>query len=280
MTICALLLSLFLARPSTPPPTTSGWQRDAAVPGGGRAWVYLPKSYGTSPLPLVVALPGWNHTPKTWVAHDDLGALAERYQLVIAIPDAGRTVYETALYPETKTKGLPPEPGATWIGDTVLLWLRQTYTVAQDRAHTAIIGYSTGGRGAVLVAALYPDFAFAGALSGTFDLLALPPKTGEHKIHANIFGARATYPERWRRDDVLTHVARLTDVEVFIGHGGADKVVSSTQSSALSDALGAAGVRHGLRIDEPAGHDWAYWHASWPELFEAMSVVLRRQPIR
>jgi S-formylglutathione hydrolase FrmB len=225
--------------------------------------VYAPE--GVKDAPLVIALHGWNHSPELWRKHTDLAALAEQRRCVIAVPAMGKTVYETQFYPETKSSWTAG-PGTPWVGETVLPWLRAHVTTGP----AAIIGYSTGGRGAVRVAEAYPDaFSFCGALSGTYDLFRLEPTEGEYKIHAAMFGPREKFPERWKRDDCLSRLGALK-ARLWARHGAADSVVKPDQLDALKKALAERpGVKADLATVPGAGHDWAFWSSQWAALFDA-----------
>jgi S-formylglutathione hydrolase FrmB len=243
---------------------------------GGEALVDLPAGYGGVPgrrHPLVVALHGWGHTPVKLRDEGGLGPLADRVGAVVVVPAMVKSVYESAFYPEGRATGAPA-PGLRWVGEVVVPWARRSYAVADTRDQTALIGYSTGGRGAVLVAERYPDLvAFAASLSGTYDLMALPPSLGEHKIHARVFGARARFAERWRKDDVVTadNLTRLEGrVWLFIGHGAADRVVPVDQVDRLRAALAKRPVRVTWTVREGLGHDWDYWRSAWPGVFTQM----------
>lgn len=247
------------------------------VTATGRVLVYLPAGFDPAAArkaPLVLALHGWNHTPEQLRDKADLEILADRHGLVLALPAMGKSVYESAFYPQTR-QAWGAVPGARWVGEVVLPRLREQYAVATDRAHTAVIGYSTGGRGALLLAQDYPEVAFAGSLSGTFDLSRLSPKDGEYKIHAAVYGPRRQFAERWQLDNVVApeRVGRLGATALFLGHGGRDAVVAPEQLAALVDELEAqellsASVKV-VRAPDGA-HDWPYWNSQWPAMFEAM----------
>ncbi|MFZ5442439.1 MAG: alpha/beta hydrolase [Myxococcota bacterium] len=277
-----LLLATALTLAATPP--RGAWaaielegKLDGRV-GKAPLHVYVPAGTAKQ-FPLVIALPGWNHTPELWRSKSDLGALADRYGFVLAVPQLGKSIYETRFYPESKSSWTVA-PGARWVGEVVLPWLRAHYPVASERAHTAIIGYSTGGRGALLVAEAYPEFAFVGSLSGTFDLLRLDPKDGEYRIHAALYGERDAFPERWKLDNCVepARLEQLGDTRVYAAHGADDRVVKPDQLAALQGALPA-----GEFVLVPrAGHDWAFWNAQWPVVFEraakALSAPARGSP--
>lgn len=289
--ITATLLLTLGAEALTPPASRAGgprpergrWLDPIEVRGDvdgeehqGEVLVYLPVTYrtdGSERLPLVIALHGWDHSPALFARRAELAPLADRHGFVVAIPDTGRSIFETRLYPETRGKWRKV-PGARWVGEVVLPELRKTLSVSAERRHTAIIGYSTGGRGALLVAARYPELAFAGSVSGTYDLMSLRRGTGEYRIHALIYGSRDRHPERWRRDNGIAseHLDALAGHHLYVAHGDEDRVVPLGQLAILKDALaGVPTASATFEVTPGGGHDWALWNAHWPPMFEAMS---------
>lgn len=273
--------------PMQPPPPgkwDSAQKLSATLDGAkasGQVLVYLPSRYGEDPsrrYPLVIALHGWNHTPAMLRDKSDLEQLADRYGLVLALPQMGKTVYETQFYPQS-TRKWAGVPGTRWVGEVVLPELRKRYAVYADRAHTAVVGYSTGGRGAVLLAEAYPEFAFAGSLSGTFDLMRLDPADGEYKIHAVIYGPRDKFKERWELDNCIApaRLAKLAGTRLYLGHGDKDKVVKPDQLTALADALKAHPELEAEVVSGPgAQHDWEYWNSGWAPMFAKLALALGR----
>lgn len=252
--------------------------------------VYFPAGYAETSkdaasakrYPLVIALHGWNHTPEMFRDKGKLERWADQYGVVVAVPAMGKTVYETAFYPESK-KAWGAIPGTRWVGEVILPYLRKSYAVLGDRAHTAVIGYSTGGRGAVLLAEAYPEFAFAGSASGTFDLMRLDPKDGEYKIHAVIYGPRDKFKDRWELDNCITpaRLHALDGTAIYAVHSGQDKVVQPDQLEALRKALDerAATRKNVPEVQialQPEGgaHDWPYWVTQWEPMFASMGKAL------
>jgi S-formylglutathione hydrolase FrmB len=279
--------SVFITRAATlPTPVARAvgqgwWIEDVAVRGacgGGpesvaSMAVYLPRGYGTTPRidwRLAIALHGWDHGPQQWRS-TNVAALADEHQVVVAFPRMGRTVYEARLYPGSI--GSPSSsPGACWIGQVVLPWLRDHLAVSRKRERTAVIGYSTGGRGALVVASRYPEFGFVASMSGTYDLTALAETSGEYRIHEAVFGSRARYERRWREENVVG-LAALRDapaMDVWLAHGARDAVVPADQLARVRAFL--AGTHHHVHavLDPAAAHDFAFWRAQLPAAFEAM----------
>jgi S-formylglutathione hydrolase FrmB len=226
--------------------------------------------------PLVLALHGWNHSPEMVRDKGQLARWADTYGVVLAVPTMGTTIYETALYPESK-RTWGAVPGTRWVGEVILPYLRASYAVLPDRAHTAVIGYSTGGRGAVLLAEAYPEFAFAGSSSGTFDLMRLQPKDGEYKIHAVVYGPRDKFKDRWELDNCTSpaRLAKLAGTQLFIAHGAKDTSVRPDQLDALRDAVqGNAAIQAEFVISPDGGHTWDYWNSQWAAMFAALAKTL------
>jgi S-formylglutathione hydrolase FrmB len=257
--------------------------------------VYLPRGYPGAPpdqargsdkgpdtttgarkYPLVIALHGWNHSPEMFRDKGDLTRWADTYGVVIAVPAMGTTIYETSLYPQSK-RAWGTVAGTRWVGEVVLPYVRASYPVLTDRGHTAVIGYSTGGRGAVLLAETYPEFRFAGSASGTFDLMRLAPSEGEYKIHAVVYGPRDKFKDRWELDNCISpaRLAKLTGTQLFIAHSSKDKSVLPDQLDALREALAAnPAIKAEFVLSPDGGHTWDYWNGQWGAMFGAMAAAL------
>ena len=271
--------------------TLSAWSDPITVTGtidgqtsSGTMRVYLPRGYSKSQqYPLLIGLHGWNDSAENWKSKGDLAALADQYGFVVAVPNMGKTIYETHFYPESKTRWAAI-PGSRWVAEVILPWLRSNYSVWPDRAHTAVIGYSTGGRGAVLLAEAYPQFAFAGSLSGTYELMTLEPSEGEYKIHAAVYGDREQFQPRWALDNVVSpdRLEKLSGTRLFIAHGADDRVVNPNQLESLRKAMKGSPVEAELVVVPQAGHDWKFWSSQWPRAFElaAQTFNVRRPPLK
>ena len=237
--------------------------------------VYLPAGYdGKRAAPFALLLHGWNHRPEDWRDRTRVAAWAERVGAVLVVPDMGTTVYESAFYPETTRRWKNGAPGTRWIEEVVLPEARRRFSLANDPGRVAVVGYSTGARGAVVLAARRTGYGFVGALSGTYDLAALDPASGEARIHAVVFGPRERFAARWRGEggDSRALAAGLQGVEVWLAHGAADAVVPSTQTAALREALEGLRLPATVAIVPGAKHDWAFWNAQLEPLLAALEL--------
>jgi len=128
-----------------------------------------------------------------------------------------------------------------------------------------------------LLAEAYPEFAFAGSASGTFDLMRLAPKEGEYKIHAVVYGPRDKFKDRWELDNCTSpaRLAKLTGTQLFIAHSSQDKSVPPDQLDALRDALkGNTAIKAEFVMAPDGGHTWEYWNGQWGAMFGAMASAL------
>jgi S-formylglutathione hydrolase FrmB len=245
---------------------------------------YLPAGFAHGKrYPLVVALHGWGHTPAHYRRDGNLAANADRAQAIVVVPNLGKSVYEEAFYPKVPRRW-GPVPGLPFVGRTLLEWCRRELPVRPERRWTAIVGYSTGGRGAVAVAEAYPEFDFVGATSGTYDLFGLPPASGEYRIHAAALGPReppGTPGGRWVRNDVAVdaHAAALGPVALYLAHGDADPAVPFDQLARMSAYLRRHGLSYSGCIGVKAGHDFRFWNASMTGMFARWREVLGGEPV-
>ena len=222
-------------------------------------WVYIPSTVTWTGV--VLGLPGWKFAARTWEDKARISDHAEALGVVVALADMNTTVYESAFYPESRADrrwcGVRCAiPGSEWVGRILAPYLVDTYG-----SILGMFGLSTGGRGAVLVSQHYPELAIGRvcSMSGTYDLDALQPGTGEYKIHANVYGERPVHPERWAADDSLKLVERLDSVELLLIHGTEDPYVPSSQSDVLFKAMSSRGAQVRLVPVVGGGHDWKLW---------------------
>jgi pimeloyl-ACP methyl ester carboxylesterase len=160
----------------------------------------------------------------------------------------------------------------------VLPWARRTLAVDRARRRTAVIGYSTGGRGALVLAARYPEFAFAGSLSGTYDLAALDEQAGEYLIHQQVFGPRGEFAARWRDEEIPLDAPALAATRLWLAHGAEDPVVPAAQQvgAAVTLAPGHPGLV--ARLVPGAGHGDDLWRAELPALADALAKAVDARP--
>jgi enterochelin esterase-like enzyme len=160
----------------------------------------------------------------------------------------------------------------------VLPWARRTLAVDPARGRTALLGYSTGGRGALVVAARWPEAAFAASLSGTYDLAALDETTGEYRIHERVLGPRRVFPERWQAEEIPLDAPALATTRLWLAHGADDPVVPAAQQDRAAAALARSHPGLVARRVVAAAHTEAFWRAQLPPLVEALARAVGARP--
>jgi putative tributyrin esterase len=286
--VLVIALSLSCAVPGLGGPVRSDvrpgtWLRDVKVgyQAGGRdcyslANIYFPKSYapGSNPRTLVV-LHGYRQQPADWESGTPIAAYADRYNFVLVCPAMSTTLYESRYFPETENRWAPV-PGGEYIANVLLPFVRKSYGLAADRSRTGIFGVSTGGRGALLMAAQHAKlFGAAAGLSGDYDSVSMK----RDRILLSVYGSYDLNPERWEGEvNILKLAVSLKKTPVFLGHGTNDPIVPPQQTRMLADRLKVLG--YDLVVDTEksrgAGHDWRYWGSLVPDVLKFFDRTLAK----
>ncbi len=214
----------------------------------------------------------------TSFARKNLTEYADKHHFVLVCPDMGTTIYESEYYPFTKRKW-STIPGLYFVDKVILPYVKRNYSIIEDRKGSGVLGYSTGGRGAVLLAEKYGEFSAVVGLSGTYNLFTLPVGTGEYKIHRNIFGKRVQNTEAWKKDDCSNPdlMKNLDDTSLLLIHGEKDPVVSSIQSSKFASTLKKQ-YNHDVKliVDMDGKHDWKFWNKHLKQSFKFLTEHLKK----
>jgi dienelactone hydrolase len=264
------------------------WIRDFMVPytyngksGTVPAQIYFPNSYEKGrPSRTCIVLPGYRFSMREWEKNSQVCDYADRFCIVLVCPEMTTTLYESRYYPETSNKWAAI-PGGVFIGEALVPWLKTVLNLAVSRKLTGIFGLSTGGKGAVLMAAKYPEiFGAAASLSGDFDPLAQK----NDPLLKSIFGPYEKNPKRWAEDDNIMLLApALKKTPVFLSHGKMDPVVPHGQTEGfvkrlteLKKELGGFEMVYHTKKSPNASHDWDYWKSMVPDMMEFFDNVLGR----
>jgi S-formylglutathione hydrolase FrmB len=207
----------------------------------------------------LLALPGWNLPAADWKTKTPLVEMANKLGVAVVMPEVGKSIYARSYYPETRADWRS-ERLLSWMSDTLLNWLKTEYGLFATGQPHAVIGLSTGGRGAVLVAAARPElFKLCGALSGDFVPEDMP---GDHLMRG-WYGSLEHFPERWRGSEHPVGVIEQLSCRLYVAHGQADHVVPVAQSRAF--LLRLSEKQPNLEVvswlPATAGHDYDFWAA-------------------
>ena len=214
--------------------------------------------YFASPEPsskLIVALPGWNHSPKQYLEHSSLLDSSRFLGYNVLLIHMGKSVYADSVYPETR-KDYRLYPTATWFSNSVWSALEQHINLTPD-CFVGVMGYSTGGRGAATIAIMNPERVSVLAVwSGDFK----PELEPHDALQTNIRGPYASFKDRWDRADLCVKIDRLT-CPVYISHGLKDEVVPLAQSKTFYNTLLPRRTSENLIGNwvPNAAHDWDFW---------------------
>ena len=207
----------------------------------------------------ILALHGWNLPYTDWCDKTTLCKEALSQGYIVVLPEMGKSNYNEKIYPETR-KDWTKYPTRKWLIDTLLVFLQNEYQIFLNDQSNYVLGLSTGGRGAVLVALDRPDiFNAVACLSGDFDQTQLP----EDNLYRGFYGAFSKFEERWKKmDNVITNIQNFK-VPIYLGHGLLDDVTSVLQSNLFYDSLQLyhPKLRSLLHIDSAAKHDYDYWNS-------------------
>lgn len=195
---------------------------------------------------LLILLHGLTGNFQTWAMRADIQAIADQFNLAIAMPDGQRSFWVDQEF------GLE---WGTWVGRELPERLAAMLRLSPEKP--LIGGISMGGYGAVRAAFDYPEtFASAFSLSGTLDV-AEPAFRGRHPDLYRIgFGD----PESPRPQDNLTarlNEGRIDLPPIFAVCGEGDRLLQQNQrfAGAMETSGKALTYREG-----PGEHNFRFWN--------------------
>lgn len=223
---------------------------------------YFPEGYAARKGRTLILLHDHRGSSRDWGTNTEVRRYSDEHGIVLVCPSMATTQYETAYYPETQAKW-DLIPGGRWVATVLVPFLRQEYGVARTRTSTGIAGTGTGARGALLIAASYPDmFGAAAGLSGYYDVMALT----QNQALSAIYGRFSDFRERWLRDDNILELAfNLKKTPVFLVHGDKDTIAPIEHSRLLGIRLNqlqkkkGAGYHVEYREVRNHSHEWKLW---------------------
>ena len=201
----------------------------------------------------ILALPGWNYPYNHWCDSTNLCEMASAKGYDIVMPSMGKTIYSDSIYEQTRSDW-KNEVTRDWINEFMIPTLQQQYNVLQLNEQNKIVGISTGGRGAVLLAMDNPDLFDAGAaLSGDYEMTAFK----SDNLYRGFFGAYDNYQDVWEGHE--NPISSITGLKVpfYIVHGADDQIVPSNHAEILFNYLDSN--VHQLNIVKDQGHDYQFW---------------------
>lgn len=176
---------------------------------------------------------------------------------VLVFPDFGKTTYQWQNYPQTKKTYLK-YPTRSWMTDTFLVHLKEEFGIFSPGQRNFIVGVSTGGRGAALLALENPGiFKAAACLSADFDHAAL----ANEPINNGYYGSIRSFPERWTGKDNIHNRAAEFKSGLYLAHGEKDKICPVSQTINFDAELKRvkSSIKIKTVIDPLGDHTYSWW---------------------
>lgn len=213
-------------------------------------------NYADSSKGSILVLPGWNLKATEWCEKTKLCEQAKKQGFDLIFVEMQRSVYLKEYYPQTRAD-YSAYPTRSWLMDTLILPLIKAQVI--DNTHPVfVLGLSTGGRGAAILALEYPAvFSGAASLSGDFN----PSLQKDDALMINSLGPYSKFPELWNGDNNISKRAKEFIVPLYIGHGQQDKICPLIQSTDFVKVLKTTNPALRVVSHFPAnyGHTYTYW---------------------
>jgi S-formylglutathione hydrolase FrmB len=217
------------------------------------ATIVLPDDYvrgsHTRRYPVIYLLHGSGGDYTDWTANADIGRLADRYHVILVMPDGGR---ESWYIDSPFNRRSQYE---TYVGTEVVGWVDAHLRTIAEKYGRAITGLSMGGFGALHIALDRPGtFGAAGSISGAVDPRACDDEPGIDRV----FGDRARHAAFWNDNAIIASASNFErdHIDLTIDCGVSDDLVESNRT--LHERLVKLGVPHDY-TERPGGHTWSYW---------------------
>jgi putative tributyrin esterase len=238
--------------------------------------ILLPCSYrsGGGRFPVLYLLHGLYGDYLNWDTRTNLERYAERYKLIVVMPDAGDSWY-------TNSATNPKDKFEDYIARDLVAEIDGKFRTLRDRHARAIAGLSMGGYGALKIALRYSgDFAFAGSLSGALnapqDLDDKRPEFRDQLL--KVFGPAGSAVRADNNAFSLLKNANAKDLPYFyLACGSGDSFLQVNRDFAAQLSSRAAAYEY---HETPGEHAWDYWDRSVQDLMRAAASVVSGQNAR
>ena len=209
------------------------------------------------PKGTILILHGWDCKHTEIVENTSFCDSALQHNFTLIMPNLGKCNYMSKIYPETH-KNLQSSPTLTWIIDTMIPLLQTNFNLLDSTQKNYIMGLSTGGRGATMLAYKIPHlFTAIATVSGEFDITKRP----DYYLYYAYLGNYENHKERWK-DECFAFDCENYFVPTYIAHGLNDNVAMPKNSISMYDSLKL--YHQNLRIEkhfvENQGHNYNYWN--------------------
>jgi putative tributyrin esterase len=231
--------------------------------------ILLPCAYrtGSGRFPVLYLLHGLYGDYLNWDTRTNLERYAERYELIVVMPDAGDSWY-------TNSASDPKDRFEDYIAKDLVTEIDGKFRTLRFRHARAIAGLSMGGYGALKIALRYHDFAFAGSLSGA---LNAPQDLGNRRPEfrdqlLKVFGPPGSAVRANNNLFSLLQSATPKDLPYFyLACGSADDFLQVNREFVAQ--LSSRSTPYECH-ETPGVHGWDYGDRSAQDLLRAVADVV------
>jgi enterochelin esterase-like enzyme len=255
--------------------------------------VCLPKMYYDTiqAFPVVYLLHGLGDDETSWLEYGQIAQFADKSvesdetePMIFVMPEAFRTYYVndykgSFLYQDMFVKELVP-------------YIDSLYRTIPDRQHRAVMGYSMGGFGALLLHLKYPE------LFGTTVPLSISIRTDEQYMTEDASG----WDDQWGRlfgepglkgADRITNYYKLNcpfyllpqlsaeeikKLNIYIDNGDEEQTLCRSNEE-LHIMMRNLNIPHQYRVRN-GGHSFQYWCSALPNALRFISDAFESKPYR
>ena len=255
--------------------------------------IVLPPGYerGNKKYPVVYLLHGLGDNESSWLEYGRIAQIADQaiaekeiVPMIFVMPQGFRNYYVndfagTFLYEDMFVKELVP-------------FIDSRYNTIPDSRHRAVMGYSMGGFGALILPALHPDvFSVSVPLSisvRTDEQYMTEDASEWNEQWGRLFGGVGTIGQDRLTDHYKQYSPfhffrqgdpeRFMDLRLFIDNGD-DEHTLCRSNEELHILLRDLHIQHEYRVRN-GGHEFSYWRSALPNALRFISDSFGGKPYR
>lgn len=261
------------------------WLKNIQVPivyngetSSAKIQIFFPKDYEKGKYHrTVIALHQYGERENDWETSTSIASLANKYNMVIVCPAMNKSLYETSFYPDVEYRW-NIIPGGKFIGETLIQFLNEKFSLATKKSGTGIVGVTAGARGAILTAENYNEkFGAAAGISGFYDQSTMQTS----RMIESVYGSYRKNQQRWENEDNALKLAdKLKGVHVYIYHGERNDAFNPIQSKLMAIRLKQLEKKDSsfsitYREGKTGGYGWLYWKGQVEPVMEFMNEKLK-----
>jgi enterochelin esterase-like enzyme len=251
--------------------------------------VLLPENYNitTDSFPVVYLLHGYGDDQSSWSKfglikyYSDLGA-TENGPMIFVMPQGFNSYYVNRYNGSV--------PYMDFFTTEFVPHIDSVYRTIKDKEHRAVMGYSMGGYGALIMPAKNPEIFKTGVLLSmsfrTDSQYFAEPQWVFDSQWGPIFGGVGAQGTARLTDYFKSYspfyffeqqfYPPLTGLNFYIDCGDDEETLSET-SGELHNLLRDLDFPHEYRMNN-GGHSWEYWHKELPEALRYIGYAFRQMP--